>query len=740
MQKYEIQADQRHMVRSVQTAMQGNAIRALVELITNSDDSYGDVEDLGKKASGVIEVLCKKDGYCCHFAVRDEAEGMSREEIKKSFGENSYGAATSGLKEGRRRRGYFGQGAKDALAGMKDGKIVTIKGNLLSECRVYIERGKLYGELEDTITASNGLRSAHKINGDGTIAYFTADPEKTGTVPRFERVQAELANNYMLRRIMTNPQRKILLIDENNDERRRLRYKLPEGKEILNEDFAIPYKDYPHFKIHLSLWRSERELSQSGDDRAGGLLIIDDANVVLDISLFKYDNEPLAARFFGEVVINDFREFLKNEEPILTEERNGLAIRHPFCQNLIREIEKRLEVKIDEEKERKQREAQTKFDLEEANRYKKAFHVLNEIAKVEAESVLNLGENPDEPIENVPDGLTLYPSSAQITVGKRYAFQLRLDTRKIRHGSIIKISCTCPKAKLETSEIRITPEDGSGIIRKYITIKAAEPNVQGLLRASTGSISKEAKIFVVPEKELLFEEGMVFQPEMVTLRPNKPRKIYLLVYIKMIEGGSTVKLSSDNEAIHLSKSEVVVSEADAERHVAKYELEIWGEGEGQQGMITAECGQFMALLQAFVHSKDEVPKEPSGMFSEPSFDYDPDPTLRTTYSSETGKVTIYVNFPSVFHYLGEEAKYRKTLEAQVLIADLVAERCFFEIARKRVTNDQLIRPEAKSDKIQRHTYEFSKKYGRRIHEALVDQNLLSKSKTSIEEKVKLSLN
>ncbi len=331
MEKFEIQADPRHLVRSVQNAMQGNAIRALVELITNSDDSYSDLEDSGKTHSGIIEILYRKDGYCGHFAVRDEAEGMSKDDVRKSFGEKSYGAATSGLKEGKRRRSYFGQGAKDALAGMRDRRIVTIKDRFLTECKVYIDRGKLYGEISETIDATPALRTTHGIMGNGTVAYFVADPGKTGSVPRFDRVQMEVANNYMLRKIMTNSRRKILLIDENNNERRRLRYKLPEGKEILTDDFTISYKEHSDFRTHISLWRSEKELTQSGDDRAGGLLIIDDANVVLDISLFKYETEPLASKFFGEVIVEGFRELLKIEEPVLTEEREGLARRHPFC-------------------------------------------------------------------------------------------------------------------------------------------------------------------------------------------------------------------------------------------------------------------------------------------------------------------------------------------------------------------------------------------------------------------------
>ena len=40
MEKGVIQSDSRHTTRSIRKAMQGNVIRALVELITNADDSY----------------------------------------------------------------------------------------------------------------------------------------------------------------------------------------------------------------------------------------------------------------------------------------------------------------------------------------------------------------------------------------------------------------------------------------------------------------------------------------------------------------------------------------------------------------------------------------------------------------------------------------------------------------------------------------------------------------------------
>jgi len=470
-----------------------------------------------------------------------------------------------------------------------------------------------------------------------------------------------------------------------------------------------------------------------GDDRDGGLLLCDDEDAVLGISLFKYDNEPLAAHCFGEVKIGRFRELLEKEEPVLSEERDGLVARHPFCQGLIAQIEKRIETAVKEERLRKQKEIESKIDREEAARYKKAFSILNQIAEVEAQDAINLGGRLTDDAEEPRNGFCLYPSSAQITVGKRYNFELRLNTKTVPRGSIIGITCTNPKIRTATPEIRILAEDDSDILRKYVTIEGTEPNIEGVLRATAGNHVTEARIYVIPEKELLLSEGMVFQPESLTLRPNQPRRVHLLVYVKMIEGGSKIKIWSDNESIRCSQSEILVNEVDAERHIAKYELEVWGEGVGQDAVITAEYDNHLALLEVRIRSKDEEGQRGKGMFSEPEFSYEAEPLQRTSYSGETGTVIIYANFPSVKHYLGERCQYRKTLPSQVLIADLVAERCFYEISKKKVdSSGALIRLEARPDKIQSEAYVLSRKYGKQVHEALVDQDLVKDSRTSIE--------
>ena len=100
MEKGVIEVDDRHTVRRMRAAMQGDPIRALVELITNSDDSYIRLEDEGEEKEGIIDVFYNREKNKINFAVRDYAEGMTGAEVRRSF--KKYGTATSGLKKGRR--------------------------------------------------------------------------------------------------------------------------------------------------------------------------------------------------------------------------------------------------------------------------------------------------------------------------------------------------------------------------------------------------------------------------------------------------------------------------------------------------------------------------------------------------------------------------------------------------------------------------------------------------------------
>ena len=132
-----IEVDPRHTIRRMKTGMQGDVIRALVELMTNSDDSYIRMEENREIEEGKIEIEYVKYANLGYFAVRDHAEGMTTEDVCNNF--KRYGASTSGLKVGKKVRGYFGQGAKDALVSMSNGTLFTFKDDKFTKCKLFIE-------------------------------------------------------------------------------------------------------------------------------------------------------------------------------------------------------------------------------------------------------------------------------------------------------------------------------------------------------------------------------------------------------------------------------------------------------------------------------------------------------------------------------------------------------------------------------------------------------------------------
>jgi len=82
-------------------------IDAIVELVTNCDDSYLKLEQSGENPSGKIEILIKrtKDGQLKELRISDEAGGISPKKFENIL---RYGKNTSAIYEGKDVRGFFG--------------------------------------------------------------------------------------------------------------------------------------------------------------------------------------------------------------------------------------------------------------------------------------------------------------------------------------------------------------------------------------------------------------------------------------------------------------------------------------------------------------------------------------------------------------------------------------------------------------------------------------------------------
>jgi DNA topoisomerase VI subunit B len=112
----EIKVDSSRIIQQLSTSTIKDPVDAIVELVTNSDDSYRRLEEKGVKTDGYIGIVITGDRYINNIICVDHAEGMSeRELLSKAL---VYAASSSGFDEKKHVRGLFGRGLKEAIFGL----------------------------------------------------------------------------------------------------------------------------------------------------------------------------------------------------------------------------------------------------------------------------------------------------------------------------------------------------------------------------------------------------------------------------------------------------------------------------------------------------------------------------------------------------------------------------------------------------------------------------------------------
>ena len=211
-------------------------------------------------------------------------------------------------------------------------------------------------------------------------------------------------------------------------------------------------------------------------------------------------------------------------------------------------------------------------------------------------------------MEPPPNGLCLYPDTAHVSVGKRYSIELRVDTNKFPAGSVVTVSSNTLKLSLVgNTEFKVPKAKSGQVVQRYVTIQGSDVG-RAILKAAIGKNVAEVTIYVEPEKEeneYLFNMGWSSALETLTVRVNKTRRALLRIYVKIVDVGSTVGISSDHESVHVWPGQIVVNETDVERHVAEYQVEITGDEPQVDAMVTAQCETADALLEVRTRLAEE---------------------------------------------------------------------------------------------------------------------------------------
>lgn len=328
--------------------------KALVELLTNSDDSYLRLEKAGEQVTGRIVVQYERHRRGALLSVTDQAEGMSFDKARFIL---RYGGAHSLLAQGVvGGRGYFGRGLKQAIFGLGYGWLETIHEGRLSRIDLFRSGSGeyLYDDGGQDRDATAPDRERLGIPGNGTrVSIVIENPQVK--IARFASLVDSLSDNFYLRDILVRRQVEVVHLKEGREIERSgaIRFVEPESVLLLGPD-AVGQFQYENeiYPFTLTLKRAlGAELVHRGDERSGGLTVVSGA-AVLDCQLFDYENQVGTEYLFGTVCCPALLEKLGEGIAVISDERAGLNPKAPFVAAFYKAVSKMIAPYVMAEREK----------------------------------------------------------------------------------------------------------------------------------------------------------------------------------------------------------------------------------------------------------------------------------------------------------------------------------------------------------------------------------------------------
>lgn len=491
----------RFALQQADQAIRKDVVRALVELITNSNDSYYRVEADGRGRGGKIVIELQRKRANSILRIRDFAEGMTGEAMNDAVG--TYGAPTSGFLEGKSVRGLWGRGLKDAFYGLGHGTVTSIHEDHIYQARLFIRDGApMYDPPGEAAPVTEEQRQKLGIpSGNGTVMEIIISRDDV-SVPRVDSLRFKLQQHFELRTIMNNPDRDVILLELDRYGRVKqevsLNYQNPTGIRIYNEAFYVP--GYPAM-VHLVVNRSDQPLtsvSEVGAFADGGLLVLS-KRVVMALTMLKYEHSEYANRVYGTITCDYLHELLQKEEtePILTATRDGLNWDHSFMRTLKKEVELKLDPLISAERRLAQQTAITVVDQKLKKRFNSALRRLNSLAS----AVLSpprpntAPRKPDVPF----NGFGFIKEFASVQTGRTVGLTIRAQLDgAFSEGDMVEVVSEDPQVEIVTPYVELEPRvDFPDIGEGRVQISGHQVGAESLITAQAKGVRADAFIKVV---------------------------------------------------------------------------------------------------------------------------------------------------------------------------------------------------------------------------------------------------
>jgi hypothetical protein len=639
-EEYALEISPRWWQRAV--AAVGSVERLLVELITNSTDSYKRLRPYDTTKTGAIEISYFPSDKGAEIQVKDEAEGISFERFRRAL---EYGEDTSGLSQGLPVRGTLGIGLKDVCIAMQGSRILSIHNGLLNECTIYKKEGKPWVKfLRKNEIVTEEERNKMNLKGNGTIVTGFILKEFLPILD-FKTLHKNLCRHYMLRKINQSSRYRIIL-KKDKDEEAIITYVALEGEKLLEKTFNITYES-SSYRVKAIIKKASKNLTQTGEFRDGGLIVVYNEDAIADCSLFGFDADPHAKKLYGEIEIENFSKLLLDQtKSIVDERRRGLDKRHKFVQDLtfavghylekIIESERKAEIKL------RQPIIKSKRDLE------KIIRELNTIVKSELKEVGELDTLP--PGWRHPDYFRFYHDSLDIAEYLPTTVGFGINPDKVLDQSEIIIVSNESLVEVNPHVIIVDHAKAKGmlpLIREKIVVLGKEAGIRTQVTAKLGETipPAEMSINVQPNPLLNPTEGFAFIPDEMTISEKRMKYAILIVNMALINREETNKISfaTSNPNIHCPPQIEFVPKNIVGDRVAIVRIPIEGKGVGQTALITAFYKDKQSSLNVKVEERE---RESRGLFR--GFDYVNWETVEliSEYDPKTGYILVNRAHPS----------------------------------------------------------------------------------------------
>lgn len=476
-----------------------SVLDAIVELVTNSDDSYKNLEQSGfQPENPIIKIIVtrRKGGICEELTIVDNASGMTRKKLIQAI---EFAGETSGFEEGKKVRGFFGRGLKESIIALGKGTIISWKDGKTTGIKIWVEQNErgcmpYYEELTDNQFLETQVKQYSQDSVSGTIVSIV-DVSQDYKVPEHLTLKNQITSHYQLRDINSDPHRIVQFIFKapekgNSENTSTLRFEPPLGKEVLNNKKL----NLGNEEVYLTLYESDVALEFPNDILGLAGLLIKSEGAILDNKLFGYSGDQAALYFYGHVEVPGIAFRLRKKEVLVSPNRNGLDWRHEFLQKL----NDKLEVEMAQEIERKKKELLS-TDQKEMSDMNKA--LIDKLKNIMNDWAMEEGLDWESPIDpGKLDTMVIKPELCEIEVGfpRILTIYLPKEISEVYplEGIIIKSdngNIRCSKPKLPFKEHRKYPD----ILMGQFEVLGNKEAEEGIISCELGDYSAISIVQVV---------------------------------------------------------------------------------------------------------------------------------------------------------------------------------------------------------------------------------------------------